>query len=82
VAKFKCHGKTDPRDAMKMALRLRPDVIYFLTDGEFSFGAERDLLALPRTGTVVHTFCMGDPSGERVLKALAGIHGGEYHFVP
>ena len=42
--------------ALQLALRLKPDVIYFLTDGTFDFRVEQALLKVPQTGAAIHTF--------------------------
>jgi hypothetical protein len=73
---------TDPRDALKLALRMEPDVICFLTDGEFQKGVSRQLMALKQERTAIHTFAFGETLGEETLKALAQNNRGEYRFVP
>src|SRR5690606_8639207 len=35
MAGARADGQTDPSQALAMALRLQPDLIYFLTDGDF-----------------------------------------------
>jgi uncharacterized protein with von Willebrand factor type A (vWA) domain len=74
--------ETDPRDALLMALRLRPDEIYFLTDGEFAWKIQRDLRELHQTATAVHTIAFGNQNAEKLLKSIATANGGTYHFVP
>lgn len=49
-------GDTDPTSALKLALRLQPDVIYFLTDGCFSSEANDIVRAIQQNRTVIHTF--------------------------
>src|SRR5690606_30672436 len=44
MAQLKADRETDPRRALALALRMRPDVIYFLTDGSFDKPIERELL--------------------------------------
>ena len=75
-------GPTDPRDAMQTALRLQPDLIYFLTDGEFQRGVNLKLLSIAQSRTVIHTFAFGERLGEDVLKAIARKNRGEYKFIP
>jgi hypothetical protein len=82
VARFRPGGNTDPRVALQMAMRLGPDVIYLLTDGEFKRRIERDLLRLQQTSVAIHTICLGDRGGEKILKAIAESNNGVYRFVP
>lgn len=73
---------TDPRSALRGALRMRPDQIYFLTDGEFDRPIMRDLLTLKQSATRIDTFAFGDQAGEAVLKTLAENNRGTYRFIP
>lgn len=49
-------GDTDPTAALAMALRMRPDVIYFLTDGCFSGPANDIVKSIQQSRTTIHTF--------------------------
>ncbi len=80
--KVKGGGGTDPGDALKKALELKPDVIYLLTDGVFKEDAVRDVTKLNSRGVSIHTFCFGDAAGESVLKEIARKNGGTYKFIP
>lgn len=75
-------GDTEPREALTLALRLQPDVIYFLTDGSFNYRTNEFLKKLRQKRTAIHTFCFGDRAGEEILRFVAQNNGGEYHFVP
>ena len=74
-------GPTNPCGAMSLALRLKPDVIYFLTDGEFERGFNINLLAI-QSDTIIHTFAFGEQVGEDVLKKFAANNKGEYKYIP
>jgi hypothetical protein len=50
------HGDTDPIAALQLALRLQPDVIYFLTDGSFSPAANDLICRIQQSRTVIHAF--------------------------
>ncbi|MGE3317066.1 MAG: VWA domain-containing protein [Planctomycetaceae bacterium] len=82
LATVPAEGKTDPRPALKMALDMRPDVVYFLTDGDFLPGVARDLDKIGQRGVAIHTFAFGNMEGEGTLKAVAQRTGGQYTFVP
>ena len=75
-------GQTDPRAALRMALRLKPDVIYFLTDGTFTPQVRKDLRTLNQRQTEIHTFTLGEKQGEPLMRLIAESNGGQYHFVP
>lgn len=75
-------GPTDPLDAMAAAIRLQPDIIYFLTDGEFKKGVNLRLRSIKLPRTAIHTFAFGETVGEELLKDIARNNGGEYKFVP
>ena len=75
-------GPTDPLDAMAAAIRLQPDLIYFLTDGEFKKGVNLRLRSIKLPRTIIHTFGFGETLGEELLKEVARNNGGEYKFVP
>ena len=82
MARAVAHGDTDPIEALEMAMRLQPDVIYFLTDGSFPKWTIYQLRQLRQNRTAIHTFTFGDPAGERLMKDIAAKNGGEYHFIP
>lgn len=75
-------GPTDPRNAMFTALRFQPDLIYFLTDGEFAKGYSLKLRSIRQTRTAIHTFAFGETLAEETLREIAENNGGEYKFVP
>lgn len=82
LGKVTTGGSTDPSAAMRRALSLEPDVIYFLTDGEF----EKALI--PRLDewnkarrTRIFTIAFFGSGGAALLEQIAREHGGEYRFV-
>jgi hypothetical protein len=83
VAEMKTAGApTDPRQAMELALRLEPDIIYFLTDGEFDRGVNRQLLQIRQVRTTIHTFAFGDARSAAVLTDIAKNNQGKYTYIP
>ncbi|MBM3971719.1 MAG: VWA domain-containing protein [Planctomycetes bacterium] len=56
VEQVPAQGDTDPTAALLMALRMRPDVIYFLTDGCFSGAANDIVKGVQQSRTTIHTF--------------------------
>lgn len=57
---IRADGNTEPTEALRVALQMRPDVVYFLTDGNFTVKVQQELLALERTGSTVHTFAFAE----------------------
>ncbi len=80
--KIKGGGSTDPRAAVKQALKLEPDVIYLLTDGVFSENIAGLLRRENTRGVAIHTFCFGDASSAAQLKDIASQNHGTYTFIP
>ncbi len=77
-------GGTDPTPAFREALKLspRPDVIFFMTDGQFDPAAVEVVAALNRgKETVIHTISFVDQSAEPLLKKIASDSGGTYRHV-
>jgi hypothetical protein len=79
-------GGTEPRTAFLQvfSLDVRPDVIFFLTDGQFNDITVEEIAALNGRGKkcVINTIQFGDPTGEALLKEIASQTGGVYRFVP
>jgi hypothetical protein len=80
-------GGTDPKPAFETAFSLdvRPDVIFFLTDGEIATMSADYVASLNGRGgrrVVINTVAFGDPSSQDLLKQIALDSGGVYRFVP
>jgi hypothetical protein len=73
---------TDPRQALELALNLKPDIIYFLTDGEFDKSVNRKLTRIKQSRTAIHTFAFGERIGEAVLEKIARNNQGQYMYIP
>ncbi len=78
-------GDTDPRPAMRRAFAVEPDLIYFLTDGEFDAHAESMFKMLEkmnrRRQVRIFTIAYVEQQGAAVLERMAREHNGEYRFV-
>jgi hypothetical protein len=81
TASLKADGQTDPLEAMLMAMRLQPDVIYFLTDGEFNYKVVREVAKANQRGVKIHTISLGDDSGAKFLEEIASRTGGSYRHI-
>jgi hypothetical protein len=84
-------GGSEPLNAMRVALALRPDVVYFLSDGEFvpevaDLLLERLRVWNPDRKTRIYTLGYNELSHmetrhRKILWTIAREHGGEYRFV-
>jgi hypothetical protein len=86
---FSTTGQTDPLPGIRLAFKMQPQLIYFLSDGEFNnlvpyeqVMAEIDKLNKDRK-TRINTIQFGkyDKQAEEVLQKIASEHGGSYRFV-
>ena len=79
-------GGTEPRAAFEhiFAMDVRPDVIFFLTDGQIQSFTAGELESLNDSGrkVVINTIAFGDPASQNLLKEIAKDSGGVYKFVP
>jgi hypothetical protein len=78
-------GGTEPRDAFiqVLSLEIRPDVIFFLTDGELQHFTPDDLVQLNSRGkrVIVNTIGFETEDSQGVLKRMAADSGGVYRYV-
>lgn len=78
-------GGTQPKSAFMQAFSLdvRPDVIFFLTDGQIEGFTADEVAELNGHGkkAVINTIAFGDPSSQDMLKQIASQSGGLYRFV-
>jgi hypothetical protein len=79
--------RTEHEPAILMALKMHPDVLWLITDGDDPELTARDLARINRVNdarTIIHCvqFGKGQPKrGEEWLKKLASQNRGEYKFV-
>jgi len=75
-------GETDPSKAFQRAFKLKPGVVFLLTDGEFDRAIAGLVKRLnPGAKVPVHTIAFFYRAGEPILKKIAAENGGEYRFV-
>ncbi|MBX3374271.1 MAG: VWA domain-containing protein [Phycisphaeraceae bacterium] len=78
-------GGTQPGDAFRQVFELstRPDVIFFMTDGEIPPDTARYVAQLNAAGrrVIVNTIAFGDPSSQHQLREIADESGGVYRYV-
>jgi len=90
LAKYELKLGTRPLESMKFALKLRPDAIYFLTDGKLHDSTEdflkeknkrEDAYGDMVAGSAVHTIGFFKQDGQPVLQRIANDNQGSYRFV-
>ncbi len=77
-------GGTYPTPAFREAFKLspRPDVIFFMTDGQFDPAVVDEVAGLNRgKETVIHTISFVDQGAEALMKKIASDSGGKYRHV-
>jgi hypothetical protein len=88
VSYVEADGGTNPLPALLFALSLRPDAVYFLSDGQFDPVTITQLRVRNRPnrrlGTreiPIHAIAFVDRATERLMRTIAKNSGGEYRFV-
>jgi hypothetical protein len=82
------HGGTEPLPALLFALSLRPDAIYFLSDGQFDRSTIGQLRSRNRPNNrlksrqiPIHTIAFVDRATEGLMRTIARNSGGKFRFV-
>lgn len=78
-------GSTEPWEGVAQALKLKPDAIFLLTDGEFSPDVVRKIVGAQPDGKKripIHTIGFESQAGEVTLQTIARETGGKYLYVP
>jgi len=80
------NGGTYPRRAFRQvfSLDVRPDVVFFLTDGEIPDFSAAEIVEMNSRGrrVVINTIAFGERSSQELLKQIAADSGGLYRYVP
>lgn len=71
-------GGTDPRIALKQALALKPDAVFFLSDGALPDGTEKDVARSNPNKIPIHCVDLAGGLGGDQLKRIAAESGGNY----
>jgi hypothetical protein len=81
IEQSQVQGGTQPQLAMIMTLKLKPDVVFFLSDGDIPFETQ-GIVKFNNHGTAVHTITFGSDVGAAIMRRIAAKNGGEYRFIP
>jgi hypothetical protein len=83
IKEFHPEGDTAPEDAIERALKMKPQVIYFLTDGEIPNTTRATAQRCnSEHKTVIHTIAFEYEGGAEQLRGIAADSKGKYRFVP
>ncbi|MEZ6083455.1 MAG: VWA domain-containing protein [Phycisphaerae bacterium] len=77
-------GMTQPIEAMRRAFRLKPDLIYFLSDGDIPEAEllKENLTQWNRDESVrIFTISYVSAAGRQLLEEIARMHNGQFRFV-
>ncbi|MDA1230618.1 MAG: VWA domain-containing protein [Planctomycetota bacterium] len=81
IAQAQVQGGTEPQEAMAMALKLQPDIVFLLSDGDIPFQTQ-GIVRFHNRHSAVHTITFGSDVGAKIMQQIAAKNGGEYRFVP
>jgi hypothetical protein len=73
-------GKTDPQAALSLAVALRPDAIFLVSDGEFPEGTAAAVARKNPRKVPIHCIDLGDGDTDDQLKQIARHGGGQYRW--
>jgi len=81
IARLRPGGGTLPEEALRIAIQMRPEVVYFLTDGIIP-DETPDLIRNANQYEVrVNTIALGYDGSAQLLKQIASENNGHYRFV-
>lgn len=76
---------TFPKRSLKIAMRMEPDAVFLLSDGEFRDGSVEFLRSANLSGTTpkcsVHTIAFKSRLGASMLRQIAHENGGSFRYV-
>ena len=81
IGQSQVQGGTQPQLAMALTLKLKPDVVFFLSDGDIPTETQ-GVVRYHNDGSAVHTITFGSDVGSRIMRQIALKNGGEYRFIP
>ncbi|MBD3676046.1 MAG: hypothetical protein HUJ26_21260, partial [Planctomycetaceae bacterium] len=82
IASANADGGTDPRLSIRLAMKLEPEMIYFLSDGEVEPDYRAQMLKHEPGDWKLHTFVFGMRQAGPFMKFFAEKHHGDYVYIP
>ena len=71
-------GPTDPRGALSLALAMRPDAVFLLSDGAFPDGTAESVARLNPKKVPIHCIDLANGAAGDDLRKIAAESGGQY----
>jgi|GEM_PF-2277499 len=81
VGRIQAWGMTQPAKSLELALKMKPEVIYFLTDGEIPSDTPFLIKQNNNQKTIVNTVALGLRGSEMMMRNIAKENRGHYRFV-
>ena len=82
IEKITASGGTNPKPAFMEALKMKPDTIWFLTDGRFPEGVADEVKdGNPRGRIKINTIAFFNDSGQPVLIKIAKENRGKFRYI-
>ena len=81
IEKAQTSGGTEPQQAMQIALALKPDVVFLLSDGDIP-PETRTIVMQENKRSIIHTIALGSNKGAVVMEQIAAENKGEFKFIP
>lgn len=75
------NGGTRPQRALRKALMLEPEIVFFLTDGDIPKSIGRTAKQFRKPATRINTICIGREAATTLMKEIAVESGGEFTSV-
>jgi hypothetical protein len=82
LGRVDAHGETNPQSAMNLALSLKPDAVFLLSDGDYPNGSVKAVARKNKTGIPVHCIDLAPGAVGDDLKRIAAQSGGQYAARP
>ncbi|HEU5117212.1 MAG TPA: VWA domain-containing protein [Isosphaeraceae bacterium] len=82
LARVDAEGETDPRTAMNLALSLRPNAVFLLSDGDYPTGCVESIALKNKTRIPIHCIDLAPGAVGDDLKLIAKQSGGQYAARP
>ena len=81
IGQSQVQGGTQPQLAIALTMKLKPDVVFFLSDGDIP-PETQGIVRYHNSRSVVHTITFGSDVGAGIMRQIALNNGGEYRFIP
>ena len=81
IEKIKAGGGTNPITAVEVAIKLEPDCIWILSDGEFNKSVSNTIKRLNRSNIHIHTIAFMNDGSDSILREIAKENNGKFRSI-